>query len=50
MALLDFEVPSGYVYQSWNYVSKKVKYFVNGRALFTVNMYCTLAVNKRPAS
>ena len=24
MVLLDFEVPSGYVYQSWNYVGNKV--------------------------
>ena len=28
MALLDFEVPSGYVYQSWNYVSKKVTWLM----------------------
>ena len=42
MVLLDFEVPSGYVYQSWNYVSKKVKFWcLSGCDCYAVSPYPT---------
>ena len=55
MALLDFEVPSGYVYQSWNYVSEEVNCCMYSYSYGSVNcpvlyILLTIAIDKCPAN